>query len=266
MAAKSKRIIMWSAPRCLSSVFFCSMSTLTNCKCFFEPYAGPYYWGPEEERVSQRYDSTFPIPEELLCSPTYSSVTDMLRQNYTGKDIVFAKEHAFSIPESMYADILTDEFIHTFLIRDPERAVYSKYKIIASNNTPGYNNFDPSEVGFGELYNMYNYLKERTGVAPPVIQAEDLQRNPEQTMQTFCKVVGIEYKTDMTTWEPMKIPGVPRFWREFFGTVEESSGFIMTNPAAPNPIDYKQMPNEMVESIKTAYPYYKVLQSSCITP
>lgn len=266
MASKTKRIILWSAPRCLSSVFFRSMLTLSNSKCFFEPYAGPFYWGPAEERVSQRYDLTFPTPEELLCSPTYTSVTDMLRQNYPGVDIVFAKEHAFSIPESMYETVLTDDFIHTFLIREPERAVYSKYKIISRDDTPGYSFFDPLEVGFGELYNLYSYLKEKKGVAPLVIQAEDLQRNPEQTMRNYCKAVGIEYKTDMTTWEPTKITGVPKFWRQFFATVEESTGFIQKNPAEQDPIDYEQLPNELAELIKEANPYYKLLQSNCTAP
>ena len=62
---------------------------------------------------------------------TYDRAKKLIIANYPGVNLVFTKEHACFLPESMYEDMVDGEFgevVHIFLIRDPERALYLNYK------------------------------------------------------------------------------------------------------------------------------------------
>jgi len=53
-----------------------------------------------------------------------------------------------------------EDFIHTSLIRDPQWAIYSKHKAILKDSVRDAT-LHLSEVGFIELYKLYNFVKER---------------------------------------------------------------------------------------------------------
>lgn len=121
------RIILWTAPRCVSTAFERSIMTLKNSKIFHEPYSKAYYFGPEKQ--SPRYAS-----QETNQQATYRSISKMLQKEYDGRDFLFSKEMAYCVENKMH--IFTEEgfknFQHSFLIRHPLKAVYSLYK--ASTN------------------------------------------------------------------------------------------------------------------------------------
>ena len=86
-------------------------------------------------------------------------------------DLVFTKELVYCLPESFYPDIISEgftEFTHTFLIRDPERAIPSNYKVTVNEQfDSGY--LVPTSGGFEEAYNLFNFIKEKKGLAPIVV-------------------------------------------------------------------------------------------------
>ena len=72
----------------------------------------------------------FDMPEKDL---TYDGARDILLTDYPGMDLLFSKEMAVCLPDSMYLEVSGNDgkftdFTHSFLIRDPERAIYSYYK------------------------------------------------------------------------------------------------------------------------------------------
>jgi len=80
--------------------------------------------------------------------------------------------HSNCLPESMCGKF--EDFIHTFLIRDPEWVIYSNYKAILKDCV-GDATLDPSEVGFIELYKLHNFVKEKKGINLIVVNAINLQ-------------------------------------------------------------------------------------------
>ena len=123
--------------------------------------------------------------------------------NYLSADLLFTKEMAYCFPESMWHELTTggfEDFIHTFLIRDPQRAIYSNYKAILKDKV-GDATLDPSEVGFIELHKLYNFIKTKKDTTPVVVDAIDLQTRPDETMKSYCEATGIQFDPNMTKWE-----------------------------------------------------------------
>ena len=263
----TKRVILWTTPRSLSSVFYRSISTLSYSKCWFELLAGPYYFGPIPDRQCSNFEPNF-VPDGLECEPTYAVVEALLLKEYPRVDLVFSKEMAFCLPEPMRQEILEADIIHTFLIREPERAVYSHYKVIAgAKNYLGYDGLDIQEtlLSYRELLKLYNLVKEHLGRPPVVINAADLQAYPDELMKNYCDTVGIRYEPHMTTWEPCPVPG-PDIWVEYHRELKASSGFIRIKPEDQKPVPLEQLPKEVVQCIDECCPSYEAMLGACIKP
>jgi len=165
----------------------------------------------------------------------------------------------------MRQEIFKADIIHTFLIREPERAVYSHYKLIASaKNYLGYDGLDIQEtlLSYRELLKLYNLVKECLGTPPVVVSAADLQAYPDELMKNYCDTVGIQYEPHMTTWEPCPVP-VPGIWVEYHRELKASSGFI---PEEQKPVPLEQLPKEVVQCIDECRPSYEAMLGACIKP
>jgi hypothetical protein len=76
---------------------------------------------------------------------------------------------------------------HFILIRNPLNILPSFDKVVP-----------PSffELGIAELVSIYSELCE-LGSPPPVIDADDLQRDPEAVLSGLCEDLGIPYQPQM---------------------------------------------------------------------
>ena len=86
----TRKVILWSAPRCLSTVFYRSMATLKKTKFFQELFSVAYYFGPQSTNVMWSKDSNFQISVEGLSADdfTYDNVFKLLLADYPGVDLV----------------------------------------------------------------------------------------------------------------------------------------------------------------------------------
>ena len=265
-----KRVILWSAPRCLSTAFYRSITTLKKTKTFFELYSGVYHFGPNRcsEMYPQLLDSELTLEGLSVSDLTYDTAKRLTVADYPDVDIVFTKELACYLPESMYEDMVSGKFedvIHTFLIRDPERALYSNYKALLKHQVQG-SYLDPPEGGFNELYKFYNFIKERKGVSPVVVNASDLQTRPGETMKCYCEAVGIPFDPKMITWEPgpFNISYAP--WNSWMNSVFQSSGFVKIKPEEQTPVPLHELPTEVVKYMEKNKMFYEEMQKACIKP
>ena len=106
----AKKIILWTAPRCLSNAFLCSISTLNNTKHLHELFSGPHYFVPGGQYNVAVED----MREEDL---TYDGVKRTLLVDYPGVNLLFSKEMAFCLPEKMYHEVTSGnfaDFTHSF--------------------------------------------------------------------------------------------------------------------------------------------------------
>ena len=249
-SSKTKKVFLWCAPRCLSTVFERSIRELADVKVMHEPYQYAYYLGPE--RRSGEYTNIVLEPDA-----TFEAAKKRITAQYDGYDAVFVKEMAYYI-EGHYEDYITEPFTafkHTFLIRNPLKTVTSLYKACESAIL---NDFS-SMAGFRHIYELFQVVK-RVDPSPIVIDADDLLDNPEAIMREYCSATGLPFSTSMLSWSPVAIPdwvSCPDY-EVWHGSVIRSSGFIKPQmpKAVPNLSEY---PKEIEEVVKDSLPFYKVM-------
>ena len=128
----------------------------------------------------------------------------MLQQEFKSKEFVFIKDMAYCV-EGKFDIFLEDgfkHFKHTFMIRDPKKAVTSLFKLSTNPELAGWDYFDPAETGFRQLFELYQFIDSHVYKNPVVVDAEDLLRFPNEIMKNYCEAVGLPFAEIMTSWQP----------------------------------------------------------------
>ena len=227
-------------------------------------FTHPYYFGPTstiEPAIK---------PDYLHIKPTYAAVQQALLQQYPGVDVVFSKEMPKYLPPKdslQYQQTLQalGDAKHTFLIRDPAKVVYSQHKVFLKKPS-GHETH--AEVGWQELYDLYNYITKTLGQRAVVINAADLLNNPEEMMKLYCETIEIPFEPHMMSWEAGKVEvKMPmKDWDKYCDTLYTSTGFIKTPYSEQKPAPLHELPPEMVKQIDLCRPYYEALLPACIKP
>ena len=130
------RVILWSIPRTLSTVFEKCIAYIKDVQIINEPYASACYFGPESSIVQRRGPDVPSHVEDILKEPgtggdskpgwfqvstcTYQWVKDTLDANYSGKSLIFSKNMAHVMTDRF--DMLPSSgYRHTFIIRHPHK-------------------------------------------------------------------------------------------------------------------------------------------------
>lgn len=162
----------------------------------------------------------------------------------------------------MYEDVVKMPNIqHTFLIRDPKRAIYSYSKI--GDKLHYKYEFDQSEAGYKELCEFYRLVKRNSLTPPIVIDAYNLQAHPAETMKQYCNGIGIQFESHMTSWKPGPIPGVGKCWQEWLSGVVTSTGFIQVDYSKQKAVPLDEMSKEVLDCIKFCQPFYEEMLADC---
>ena len=257
-ADTTKRIFLWGSPRSLSTAFQFSVATLANVKTFFEPYSIPYF--------SQSPCDYGPKPT----LDSYDDVDEMLLEEYPDKEVIFIKESPHKV-RGRYEVFLNERFTHSFLIRNPQRAVLSHYRALqrSMDNHDKYfiEACKRGDIGFVSLCEFYFFLKSKLNIDPIIIDADDLLANPEKMMKVYCDRVGLTFKEGMTRWEPYSglTPNFKDqmvFDYEWVDSALKSSGFQDLTPLPSLPDD---IPHTVRKCVDECFVPYNKLYSLRIT-
>ncbi|XP_020986066.1 branched-chain-amino-acid aminotransferase-like protein 2 isoform X3 [Arachis duranensis] len=133
---------------------------------------------------------------------------------------------------------------HFILIRNP-------LDILSSFDNDALPTF--SELGFVELVCIYSELYE-LGKPPVVIDAAELQQDPEDTLRGLCNDLEIPYQPAMLKWEagPKSIDGLWAPWR--YKTVHKSTGFKQERK------DLQPFPFSLYALLEQSLPLYNLLR------
>ncbi|KAL8871954.1 MAG: hypothetical protein Q9198_007302 [Flavoplaca austrocitrina] len=95
-----------------------------------------------------------------------------------------------------------ESFKFVFLIRNPVAAIPSLYRcfIPPLSAQTGDTMLDPTELGYRELRILFDYLRDKNGVVPLVIDADDLLADPEALLRPLCDDLKIPYSSSMLEW------------------------------------------------------------------
>ncbi|KOM52886.1 hypothetical protein LR48_Vigan09g154500 [Vigna angularis] len=197
----------WSAPRSLSTSLMYSFAQRDDIEVLDEPlYAyflrvtgldRPY----REELLSKMESDGNKVTSDIIFGPG--------RKKYR-----FCKHISKQRLQGLTGDLMK-KGKHFILIRNPLDILPSFDKVVP-----------PSfyELGLAELVCIYNELRE-IGKAPPVIDAAELQQDPEATLRGLCDDLEIPFQPAMLKWEagPKEIDGLWAPW--WYKTVHKSTGF-----------------------------------------
>ncbi|KAJ8048068.1 hypothetical protein HOLleu_00236 [Holothuria leucospilota] len=229
------RVFMWINPRSLSTSFEKCVGFMDGAQIWHEPYTTCYFNllfnDPETKKLfpgMELFAKKFYEAQKLIDAGGHlyqgGNLTSSKKFNYDwvkaqlenpledGKKFMFMKDAAFSIDG--HYDKLPEQVDvkHTFIIRHPNRVALSVRRLLSQ--LVGFEGkVEDFDIGSGHpfmaweklspdpMYKLWNYVRENIDPNPIVIDADDLQTDPEQILRKYCEAVGIPFKKKYLKWE-----------------------------------------------------------------
>ena len=233
-------IAMWSGPRNLSTAMMRSFENRKDTVVLDEPFYAHYlsvtklnHPGRDEildfqstnwnEVVEKCTNTSF--HEKNLCYQKH-----MAQHNLQGFDISWIKDVQNCI-----------------LIRDPKCVIASYGKKLPIE--------DKRHLGYIQQAEIIEFLEKERGITPPIIDADDILKNPESMMKKLCNVLDIDFYKSMLRW-PAGARDSDGVWGAYwYEGVYESTGF---KPYTKKEVDLNQKLNDVYEKCKKHYDsFYK---------
>ncbi|PIA44763.1 hypothetical protein AQUCO_01700393v1 [Aquilegia coerulea] len=226
----------WSAPRSLSTSLMYSFAQRDDTEVLDEPLYANFLQVTGAER---------PYREEVLSTMDSDG-------NKVVKDVIFGPgEKRYRFCKHMakqrvpgLADDLMKNGKHFILIRSPLDILPSFEKVVPPSFL---------ELGLAGLVSIYSELCE-LGKAPPIIDAADLQKDPEAVLRGLCEDLDIPFQESMLKWEagPKPVDGVWAPW--WYKNVHKSTCFT---PAREYPLP---LPSSLYDLLEQSLPFYNMLR------
>jgi len=113
------------------------------------------------------------------------------------------------------------------------------------------------DLGFVQQAEIFDWVREKTASMPPVIDARDVQQNPEQVLRRLCDAAGIEFSESMLSWPPglRETDGV---WaKHWYSEVARSTSFLPYQPKdEPVPKRLHEIHEQCRECYERLYEYH----------
>lgn len=248
MSAAVLRLAMWSGPRNISTALMRAFENRSDCMVWDEPLYAHYL---KETGLAH------PMAEEIVAAydSDWRSVLARCCQGDTGGAAVFYQKHMTHhlLPgmEAGGALDMLDRLTNCFLIRDPERVVAS-YARKREQVTL-------EDLGFPQQQRLFETVCERDGRAPPVIDSDDLLRDPEGLLRALCAAVDLDFDPAMLRWPAGRRASDGLWAAHWYASVEASTGFAPPGPAAP-------VPEELRPLVDAARPCCEALRPFRLAP
>jgi hypothetical protein len=210
---------MWSGPRNLSTAMMRSFGNRADCAAVIDE---PFY-----AAFLEASGKPHPMRAEVLASQPRDWRT--VARACAGAAvppgrIVYQKQMTHHMLPGFGLDWM-DGLTHVFLIRAPEGVVASYAARRAEVAL--------DDLGFARQAELFDRVAERSGAAPPVIDAEAVRADPEGVLRRLCAALGLDFDTGMLAWPagPRASDGV---WAaHWYASVIASTGFAAPDPEPP---------------------------------
>ncbi len=239
-----KRIAVWSGPRNLSTALMRSFGTRSDFEILDEPFYAAYL---------KKTGIQHPMFDEIISSQlsNYKEVADYCINGQINKIYQYQKHMTHHMINNYYEDFILS-LKNVLLIRKPE-FVLNSYK---KKNE----NYEFKDLGFQQLYEIYEYIHNKLGYFPIVIDSDDLQNNPELTLRKLCNSLEIPFFTSMLNWSAgsKKYDGI---WGvHWYKEINKTTSFMRTTSGNKDKV-YKKMSQIDKNIIQRANKFYfKILE------
>lgn len=219
--AETRRLAMWSGPRNLSTALMRSFGNRADVvRVMDEPFYAAYLAASGTDH---------PMRAAILASQPqdWRVVAAACAAAEVPRGLVYQKQMTHHMLPAFGRDWM-DRIEHAFLIRAPERVVAS---YAARRENPSL-----EDIGFVQQVALFDRVADRTGRAPPVIDADALRADPPGVLGRLCTALGLAFDARMLAWPPGPRAEDGVWAAHWYGAVQASTGFAPPDPAPP-PLD-----------------------------
>jgi Sulfotransferase domain len=243
---------MWSGPRNVSTAFMRAWENRPDTVVWDEPFYAFYLRKtgidhPGRDAVLAHHEADWSEVVRIMLSdrpPTTSP-------DAPPPAIYYQKHMAHHLFDDQGRDWWPG-LTHCFLIRRPADMLRSLDARLDS--------FELRETGLPQQVALFRDMRHRTGRVPPVLDAEDLLRNPRGMLTRLCGALGIPFREEMLSWPPGPRDSDGVWAPHWYDSVCRSTGF---HPYRPR---MEELPAHLAELEAACLPCYEELRAHRLTP
>ncbi|KAL2633879.1 hypothetical protein R1flu_005358 [Riccia fluitans] len=243
LLSRVELINVWSGPRSLSTSLMYSFAQRDDTEVIDEPLYAHHLRVTGAQR---------PYRNQLLATMETdgNKVVRKLIEEPSTKKYRFCKHMAKHRTSCLSKEALTTGK-HVVLIRDPILSLPSFDKVLSVTL---------DELDLGNLVGIFSELSSR-GNPPPVVNARDLQQDPEGTLKTLCEALEIPFQASMLRWPagPKLEDGLWAPW--WYSTVHKTTEFKSRSAFTAKPF-----PKKLYHLLEHAQPFYNLLNRHALRP
>jgi len=201
---------MWSGPRNISTTLMRSWGSRADTFVCDEPLYAHYLLEtgmphPGRNEVIAAHDTDWRRVAEWLTGPVPE-----------GRSVFYQKHMAKHLLPCIERDWL-DTLTHAFLIRNPADMLASYDRVMPDP--------DLEDTGLPVQCELFDRAAQRTGVAPAVVDCDDILSDPRGVLGRLCAALGVTFDESMLRW-PAGRRDTGGAWAPYWYTaVEASTGF-----------------------------------------
>ena len=203
-------IAMWSGPRNLSTAMMRAFESRKDTEVLDEPFYAHYLSVTELKHPGRD------LILDAQSTDWNEIVTKCRNKTFQKKQVWYQKHMAQHNLEGFDISWVRD-VQNCLLIRNPKDVIASygkKFPII-----------DERLLGYVQQAEIIDFLEKENSITPPIIDADDILKNPESMLSKLCEILDIEFYPSMLSWRkgPRDSDGVwAPYWYE---GVYDSTGF-----------------------------------------
>jgi hypothetical protein len=137
------------------------------------------------------------------------------------KAIFYQKHMAHHLLPTVGRDWL-GQMTHAFLIRDPREMLTSLIKVLPEPTL--------ADTGLPQQEEIFDWVRARTGLVPPIVDAREILENPRQMLGLLCDRLGVAFDEAMLHWPPGRRPTDGIWAKYWYDAVERSTTFAPYQP------------------------------------
>jgi len=181
------RLAMWSGPRNISTAMMRSWGNRTDAFVTDEPLYAHYLklTGRSHPGDCETIAAGEADPAKVVAWLT-GPVPD-------GKRVWYQKHMTHHLLPHLDRSWLR-HVSNCFLIRDPHEVLTSLVKHVPDMTL--------SDTGYPQQVEIFDLVRQWTGVTPPVLDARDILENPRGMLSLLCEALGVEFTDQMLSWPP----------------------------------------------------------------
>jgi hypothetical protein len=241
MGAVPLRLAMWSGPRNISTAMMRAWGNRPDTAVIDEPFYAFYL-----KKTGKAHPGFMEIITK--CPANGNKILQGLTGPAPlGKPIFFQKQMSHHLPPDLDRGWL-EQVTNCFLIRDPAEVITSYIK---KNDSPAL-----EDLGFVQQFEIFDWVRQKTGSVPVVVDAKDVLKDPERMLRLLCHAVGVQFNRAMLSW-PAGLRETDGIWAKYwYEEVAKSTSFQPYRPKnEPVPERLREIHERCRECYEQLYQY-----------